>query len=1470
MGSVENYPGENSNIPKRLLEALRIQPLTFLIPKDGLSELVTDSLELNYVAERPQLDNLHKCELGEAISDKPDKQIRIKEPVNESLFFANEENKFNLLSTLSDKAKVFLEQTGTPPIAKQVEGPFKNSRKHSFEESFNDPSELDLSYSSDIKRARISTSVSQNLTNIGDDYVNEFNKLVNATAFENDIQNEKKNLNSEVWKLLPSGDAVTTINLIQKIHRCLQNIIELPNCWPNIPADSLEQLLDITSNNIIAMKNVSIRNQEYDNILDIGLISTKVIFLVYIMNSDSKDLLIDRHVLSPINFINELVLDLKSVDDDIPLTLLSMLYEAISPLPDFLSLKSFIDEEIITKFVYVFVDIIFLPFENVHSDLKKVKLLNEIKIIGRSSLQNMFITFPAQRDFIIGEILAKIEELPNKRTTKKSSSNSNDDSISDFTMTLVQFLSSINIFDHCKTIDTWTPEKTDTAIRMHQESSNSIMRYCDMIANTLFDKCKDSNPQNKHLLEIYVSDLSKMYAHPTWPVTEFLLQSITKRLLMVFRSNKSTNINLETTALQNLGIIFGKVFEIKIELDKSNENENSVLKLIENKSDLIKYFNFFDQLLRSSSSNEESIRYWSLNIDFLHSCYTSDIKSNDIKKLIYEKITELFLQTRNSSDWRLKAAVPEKNTYNSILSIGGLYRLYDSYLRILLNLISSEKIKLRSTSIKNLSMLALKDQSILTNVLVKQTIQRRLSDSSTSVKDAILELVSVGSSYINYYEEINANFNDDSPTIRKHVLNLNEKIYNSTNDINLKVYVASRIVFKLEDEEESIVDKATDILFQKWINLEEEMIQDQDNVMIVRKQNLEIISTIFSSEEKLNELISKFFKSYLLNKTIHNSAENARIINSITHIIDTLINEVVLLIGKSSDHEAKALQNYLNLLVEFSEFDVITVRKEHLLTLFPYLFSEQSNELQLFLLFIFRNSIGRLTNFKSSFLRDLEFSIIENISKIGSQELETSIQILWEVGNQTKDYSKLQRMCYLCLTQIRQYVVIANSNPEELRPDGKVQRLIYISSSFAKLANHNNDQNATMFRYQDEKIFEFVAKCLLVFSKIEINPIIRRIAIRNLIGISGKHIQLFNSPLVIKIFDYELRENREEIKLVIYQGLHEFFLDNEKISLQEHLLNTSSKKIETVKSINKDTTKKKRSAADGLCFSLVSKFLAYILNDCLSSNYKLALSCTRLVNIIIKYGFVNPTSCLPVVIGLLLADNEKIKTLSKKTLDIVTENHESLIYPSLTKGIEAAMMYAERTYSENFVEQYLFLYDLQQNFIPGKKSNIKFLQHMAKILTNYTRIVTTKGCTIKELNQIGFFCINMAQINFQNHYELYILMRELDAISENLKDFILNQIQYKKSPKFKESHITNLIIIQTLIQELVSHILNKYGIKSDILYYDGNFEQELKSKALPFLKKPNTSFLEKFEETKRFWEGKPIFRYLYSLDNGDD
>lgn len=116
MGSVENYPGENSNIPKRLLEALRIQPLTFLIPKDGLSELVTDSLELNYVAERPQLDNLHKCELGEAISDKPDKQIRIKEPVNESLFFANEENKFNLLSTLSDKAKVFWSKLAPHPL----------------------------------------------------------------------------------------------------------------------------------------------------------------------------------------------------------------------------------------------------------------------------------------------------------------------------------------------------------------------------------------------------------------------------------------------------------------------------------------------------------------------------------------------------------------------------------------------------------------------------------------------------------------------------------------------------------------------------------------------------------------------------------------------------------------------------------------------------------------------------------------------------------------------------------------------------------------------------------------------------------------------------------------------------------------------------------------------------------------------------------------------------------------------------------------------------------------------------------------------------------------------------------------------------------------------------------------------------------------------------------------------------------
>lgn len=68
-----------------------------------------------------------------------------------------------------------------------------------------------------------------------------------------------------------------------------------------------------------------------------------------------------------------------------------------------------------------------------------------------------------------------------------------------------------------------------------------------------------------------------------------------------------------------------------------------------------------------------------------------------------------------------------------------------------------------------------KDKVILSNPMVKETIHRRLNDSSASVKDAILDLVSINSSYFEFYQQINNNYNDDSIMVRKHVLRINEK-----------------------------------------------------------------------------------------------------------------------------------------------------------------------------------------------------------------------------------------------------------------------------------------------------------------------------------------------------------------------------------------------------------------------------------------------------------------------------------------------------------------------------------------------------------------------------------------------------------------------------------------------------------------------------------------------------------------------
>ncbi|KAL3232796.1 hypothetical protein RNJ44_04712 [Nakaseomyces bracarensis] len=1467
---MESYPGEKSDIPKRILDALKEQPLTYLVPKDGLVSLIDNSIRLNIDHEEPNFENA--TQVVDLTFSNESEPIIFRRPINIEHLLDERDSEVDITQSLSDMAKMFLPELSIRrENILQDDSDLSLKRKCSSSSVTLDDSVLDLTNTSDIKRANTSIAVSMNQISIAEQYTETLVNMVNDISSMSVTDQNNKNI--ENWKTLENGSSVITTSCLSKLQLIIKNIIKYPQGGKNIPTATLQKILEMMTNNIDTLK---VKSTDNLSDLNISLLSTEIIFMVYLIDNESKELVLDRYVSVPIDFITELIIELKNREGNFPENILSLLLESISPLPKFLSVKSFIDEEIITKFVYLFVDIIFLNQNDTNMISKTSKLLNDIKSIGHNILGTLFNKFPAQRDFILNELLALTENIPTKRNLKKLYPIESDVFVTSFTYIVLELLSNLHIYNHCMDVKDWSQEQIDTVLKLHDSNIKSVKKYSDMISENIIMKLNDNTIKTRHILENYVQDLAQLLTNPQWPITRILLDSITKRLLMIFKSNQTNNINLEIAALQNLATIFCVIFKIKLQFNM-DKKDYTCFDIASDKNLFMQYSSFFDSLISyNCSKNKNSMATgisWEMKLDFLNNIKLTLLagKENEGRNVQFiDEALSTHLQTP-ATDLTTNSETDINTSINGIISIGNLYRLYDSYLKTVLALLSNEKAKLRSAAIKNLSTLASHDQTILTNFLVKQTIQRRLSDSSSSVKDAILDLISIGTSYLDYFEEINGNFNDDNVSVRKHVLKLNERIYDNTEDLQIKIFVASRILLRIEDEEDSLISIAKELLLDKWIIYPSNTVGNEIDADTEKLQSVqEVMVHIFSMGDKYHELLDNYLNYYLLNSTYHSTEKNKLIVNILNKMVNILVEKIISIYSDNLTTVSDKLQKYLNLLTMFSDSMVPFITKDHLFSLYPYLFSGNNRDVQLCILYVFKNTIGKLNNFKIGFLEDLQKTILANLTKLTTQEIETCIPLLWNIGLQTNNFANITKAASSCISQLSVYVESANHNSTGMKPDGKIQRLICISANIARYCKLEEKGEKIKILLDNETYCEYVAKCLLILSKQDIPHLIRKVSIKHLIKICSNFPKLFNSRYILEIIDLELSGNDEGMQIIILQSLYEFFMEEERKS--SRIISTNST-ILSNRTKPKKMENRKNNSSDTICFSLVTKYLKYFLNkSVIFDNKKLAEISTKLLYTIIKFNFVNPSHCLPTLMALLISPDEKQRSITKAAISNINENFQSILFASLTKGIESTMIYAESVYNKKFITVDSFLIDLQSYFLQDMKGNQKFLKVLTKLLYKYTSILLNKGCTEKELNQIAFYCVNLSKLVLKNQQELLIVAKTLDSISEDFKEYIIQKLrvasELSKDNK-NNLYLRNLITVQILLHDLTLHLLDKYDLGTDILFFD-NDDIGLRQHLIQTSKGYEDNFYAKYDEIRTFWSSNSLSRYLNLVDNSID
>lgn len=1446
-----NFPGEDKDVPKRIVEAIGKQPLSHLVPKEGLTSLIAESMtasialenDLNEsIFEKNDITNITKSEVPTLQSINHEKlEFVFKYPENLQLGKTNSKQyEIDFLKDLSPNALKYLIEKNINVSSKNIQKKDSISEKKSDKKhTVVDEETENLIDSQPTKRTKISSNVSLNQENIAFQYMKDLEILMNQVG---KTESDSDTSNLEHWHHVANEHYTLNELSLNKFVMTLRNILKLPQLWPKLNVDDLFRILNIMVSNIKLSNKYC--NSEYDsNLLKrIAYLSICVIFNILLFNREDKKLHLEQFLLEPIDFLAESIELIKESTGVALNEVIQLFDQAIVLIPTYINQISSLDEGLVSRFTYVFSDILMNYELELSADFTIQNSWKNIKTSCSNILIALFEKVPNQRNFLLDELLSHVENLPQKRVQKALRKVENGVYITDFTLTILGMLETVNYFTYIDTIKDIDDDIMETLEYNQKISTGQLKEFTEHINDSLINRMFENLSKYRHCLENFIHDLINIIENCLYPASEWLLYSLMKKLLAIFGPSKNYHANIETICLQLLGKIGGAIFDIKSKT--KDDKANTLIKLCNYPNMLPKWLSSFSvctTYIMENTSRASSWQYmYCIEIDTLLHLRDLMKDSSASNETTNAAILNAIRDINGVSKTKVEDYSSEsvRDNYFSILHSFKLLNLYEPYLKLILSILDKDKIKLRSVAIKCLSILASKDNNVLSSPMVKSTIADLLSNSSAaSIKDAVLDLVSIGSFYLQFYKEININYDADSLQVRRHILKINEKVYDETDDIDTKIFVSSKILLKIEDEEDVIIDIAKEILLKKWLlDLKEyEYISDKQQYLCY--QIIETLAGVVLINEKCTNLFTWFLNFYLLNNSLHSSTTCIDIKNGLNILTNALVQMIIELQSRDLDGSDLTLKKgrLLNLLSIFSDSIVSFITKDHIMGLYPYMVTDTKSNLYYHILHTFRKSIEKGSNFKPNFLYDLETALLTALPKMTVKEMDEAIPLAWCVANHRSDYGRIAKACSSCFTHLNPYITNANTSPEQLHLDGKLQRLLYLAAGFARFCQFNTSTLHISYIQERELIYEYVAKCMLIFSKNDVNHVIRRIAIKNLTKLCGNHPRLFNSKHILKVLDKEFASSHLDIQLVILESFYDFFTQEEKRTVIE---TGETKFLSSGINANGKAKRntKRESSNDGICTALVARYRSNILTICLVPDFKDALVAIRLLKLIFEYGYTNPSPCIPTVVALLSTTNSYMSSISIEIFTNLVEKYESMVYSGLSKGIQMAVKYSKDINGINYYQNDKFLILLQKYMTNNKGQITKFNKRIFKIINVLFASVLSEPSVTEKTEMVLYLSTNIALMKFQNQFELLSLIKNMDVISEQIKELTYDEGKINldnidlENDRSEKQKLQNMIITATVLEELKNYLIQIYGMKDDILLFERTEESELRNK----------------------------------------
>ncbi|CAH8627447.1 unnamed protein product [Schistosoma mattheei] len=560
---------------------------------------------------------------------------------------------------------------------------------------------------------------------------------------------------------------------------------------------------------------------------------------------------------------------------------------------------------------------------------------------------------------------------------------------------------------------------------------------------------------------------------------------------------------------------------------------------------------------------------------------------------------------------------------------------FDVYLSQICKLLSESSVAVRTKALRCLSAVVEADPNVLARVDIERAVHSRLLDTSTSVREAAVDLLGRFLSCrpeltAQYYPMLAERIRDKGVSVRKRVIRILRDICLEQPDFPRVAEICVKMIRRVNDEEG--IKKLVHEVFQAmWFT----PVRERETVKLLRKV-MNITDVVGACKDTGYEWFEQFLRTLLKKE----ETEKVKPVEkACKQIADCLVQNIMRLeeISSQSNQRLVACLATLHLLTKIRPELMV----QYTMVLQPYL-SIRCNEASdahvlHYVARILEATLPLMEHPSETLVAQLEEDMVRLTLRHGKMVLESCVACLGAVVNRVSKNYSLARDCFTRFFNALQKFRSELSNDSERKISPTIRPSILRALFTVGLLCKHFD--ADVFRSsKNANIRDQVFETLMFFTEqVKSDIEMRKKALSGLGFLCTRHHELLCGPRLCKFYHDLLQapcdeakpkssDHHLELKCIVLENLLNFFLEEEKRMLEADAKWKASQHQESLKEMG--------DIASGMGSSVAQMYLKDILESFFSPFFTVRLTALSVITTILRQGLVHPVQTVPYLIAM--------------------------------------------------------------------------------------------------------------------------------------------------------------------------------------------------------------------------------------------